>query len=45
VNKGKKKEKLTFTAPSWDYIEDLSFQLFLKIRESGFEPDLIAGIS
>jgi hypoxanthine phosphoribosyltransferase len=45
VNEGKKNEKLTFTAPSWDYIEDLGFQLFLKIRESGFKPDLMAGIS
>lgn len=45
MNEGKKNEKLTFTAPSWDYIEDLGFQLFVKIRESGFKPDLMAGIS
>lgn len=40
-----KEEKLTFTVPSWDYIENLSFKLFMKIKESSFRPDLIAGIS
>ena len=39
------KEKLTFTVPTWDYIENLSFKLFMKIKESSFRPDLIAGIS
>ena len=42
LNSGK---KLTFIAPSWDYIENLSFQLYMKIKESGFTPDVMAGVS
>ena len=42
MNSGK---KLTFIAPSWDYIENLSFQLYMKIKESGFTPDVMAGVS
>jgi hypoxanthine phosphoribosyltransferase len=38
-------KELTFTAPSWQYIEDLSFKLYMLIRESSFRPDLLAGIS
>ncbi|MHA2176200.1 MAG: phosphoribosyltransferase [Candidatus Hodarchaeales archaeon] len=45
MNNGKEHKKLTFTAPSWDYIENLGFQLFIKIQESGFKPDLMAGVS
>ena len=45
MNNRKKDNKLTFVAPSWDYVEDLGFQLFMKIRQSGFKPDLMAGVS
>lgn len=40
-----KEEKLSFTVPSWEYIENLSFKLYMLIKESSFRPDLIAGIS
>ena len=42
MNSGK---KLSFIAPSCDYIENLSFQLYMKIKESGFKPDVMAGVS
>jgi hypoxanthine phosphoribosyltransferase len=42
VNNGK---KLTFTAPSWNYIEDLGFKLYMMIKKSSFKPDILAGIS
>lgn len=38
-------KKLSFVAPSWDYIENLSFQLYMKIKRSGFRPDVMAGVS
>ena len=39
-------DKLTFTAPSWDYIEKLTVKLFKKIiYTNSFEPNIIAGIS
>ena len=39
-------DKLTFTAPSWDYIEKLTVKLFKKIiSTNSFEPNIIAGIS
>lgn len=38
-------KKLSFVSPSWDYIENLSFQLYMKIKESGFRPDVMAGVS
>ena len=37
--------KLSFIAPSWVHIENLSFQLYMKIRKSGFRPDVMAGVS
>ena len=37
--------KLSFIAPSWQYIEDLSFKLYMLIRRSNFRPNLLAGIS
>jgi hypoxanthine phosphoribosyltransferase len=38
-------KKLSFIAPSWDYIENLSFQLYMQIKSSGFKPDVMAGVS
>ena len=38
-------KKLSFVSPSWDYIENLSFQLYMKIKMSGFRPDIMAGVS
>lgn len=38
-------KKLTFVAPNWDYIEKLSFQMYMKIKKSGFKPDIMAGVS
>ncbi|MFX1334432.1 MAG: phosphoribosyltransferase [Promethearchaeota archaeon] len=37
--------KLTFKAPSWDFIESLTVQLYSLVREDNFSPDIIAGIS
>jgi len=38
-------KKLSFVAPNWDYIENLSFQLYMKTKESGFIPDVMAAVS
>ncbi|MFX0173847.1 MAG: phosphoribosyltransferase [Candidatus Hodarchaeota archaeon] len=38
------KEKLTFDAPTWEYIEILTVKLFKQLRYNYF-PDVIAGIS
>jgi hypoxanthine phosphoribosyltransferase len=40
-----KEKELSFIAPSWQYIEHLSFKLYMLIRDSSFRPDLLAGIS
>jgi hypoxanthine phosphoribosyltransferase len=38
------KEKLTFDAPTWEYIEILTVELFKQLKDEYF-PDIIAGIS
>ncbi|MHA2074032.1 MAG: phosphoribosyltransferase, partial [Candidatus Hodarchaeales archaeon] len=39
-------EKLTFNAPSWEYIEDLAVKLYNSIViNDSYIPDVIAGIS
>jgi len=38
-------KKLSFVAPNWDYIENLSFKLYMKTKESGFIPDVMAAVS
>ncbi len=38
-------KKLSFNAPNWDYIENLSFQLYMKAKRSGFIPDVMAAVS
>ncbi|WP_455143024.1 phosphoribosyltransferase [Candidatus Hodarchaeum mangrovi] len=37
--------ELTFTAPSWDFIEELTVKLYYSIIQDNFIPDIIAGIS
>ena len=34
-----------YVAPSWDEIYDMLVNLALRIKESGFKPDLIVGVS
>ena len=34
-----------YVAPSWDKIYEMLVRLALRIRQSGFEPDLIVGVS
>ena len=36
---------LTFKAPTWDYIESLTVKLYRLVRNDGYSPDIIAGIS
>ena len=36
---------MTYTAPSWDHIQNLSFELYMKIKRSSFKPDIVAGVS
>ena len=38
-------DKTRFEAPSWDYIYKLLIELCEKIRENGFKPDVIIGVS
>ena len=38
-------KKLSFIAPSWDHIENLGFQLYMEIKNSGFQPTIMAGVS
>ena len=38
-------KKLSFVAPNWDYIENLCFQLYMKAKETGFIPDVMAAVS
>ncbi|MHA2226938.1 MAG: phosphoribosyltransferase [Candidatus Hodarchaeales archaeon] len=40
-----KVEKLTFDAPTWDYIESLTVKLYELVNNDNFSPDIIAGIS
>lgn len=36
---------LSFTAPSWDQIYDMLIELAKRVKDSGFKPDLIVGVS
>lgn len=38
-------KELTFKAPSWDNIESITVELYKLVREDGYSPDIIAGIS
>jgi hypoxanthine phosphoribosyltransferase len=38
-------ESREYVAPSWDKIYEMIVDLALKIKESGFKPDLIVGVS
>ena len=38
-------ESREYVAPSWDRIYEMIVDLALRIRESGFKPDLIVGVS
>ncbi|MHA1977188.1 MAG: phosphoribosyltransferase [Candidatus Hodarchaeales archaeon] len=40
-----KEKEMTYTAPSWDYIQNLSFELYMMIKKSSFKPDIMAGVS
>jgi len=40
-----KPRKIKYKVPNWDYIHDLLVRLARKIKQSGFEPDIIVGIS
>ena len=35
---------ISYTAPSWDQIYDMLIELAKRVRQSGFEPDLIVGV-
>jgi hypoxanthine phosphoribosyltransferase len=36
---------MSFTAPSWDQIYDMLIELAKRVKDSGFKPDLIVGVS
>jgi len=36
---------ISYTAPSWDQIYDLLIELARRVKDSGFKPDLIVGVS
>lgn len=38
-------KELTFKAPSWDNIESITVDLYNLVRNDGYFPDIIAGIS
>ncbi|MHA1993608.1 MAG: phosphoribosyltransferase [Candidatus Hodarchaeales archaeon] len=40
-----REKEMTYTAPSWDHIQNLSFKLYMKIKDSSFKPDIMAGVS
>ncbi|MCK5341875.1 MAG: phosphoribosyltransferase [Candidatus Heimdallarchaeota archaeon] len=40
-----REKEMTYTAPSWDHIQNLSFELYMMIKKSSFKPDIMAGVS
>ncbi|MFX0212253.1 MAG: phosphoribosyltransferase [Candidatus Hodarchaeota archaeon] len=38
-------KELTFKAPTWDNIESITVELYKLVRNDGYSPDIIAGIS
>ena len=36
---------ISFTAPSWDQVYDMLIELAKRVKDSGFQPDLIIGVS
>jgi hypoxanthine phosphoribosyltransferase len=36
---------ISFIAPSWDQVYDMLIELAKKVKDSGFRPDLIVGVS
>lgn len=38
-------KQLTFKAPTWDNIESITVRLYELVRNEGYSPDIIAGIS
>ncbi len=38
-------KEMTYTAPSWDHIQNLSFDLYMDIKKSNYKPDIMAGVS
>ncbi|HXZ98385.1 MAG TPA: hypothetical protein VED24_03360, partial [Candidatus Acidoferrum sp.] len=36
---------ISFTSPSWDQVYDMLLELAKRVRDSGFRPDLIIGVS
>jgi hypoxanthine phosphoribosyltransferase len=45
TNGARMSESREYVAPSWDKIYEMLVDLALKIRASGFKPDLIVGVS